>query len=244
MKPEVSYKDRLRAIISTCFGFLIEAGFAETESHRNVMLCGSGIELAFNVCNGELDIFVGPRGAELCIVNLSDLLEYFARAKVDYAAAQENTLTDELRHEDIWRLQAADLRQHLDSVVEFAQTTGFIERMADLKRYRAETVAEYSSQATAPDEIDLASLVGHGLVLIRARLARTPDFRMYQSIEKQLVFIEDLLQRNAVPTAEDKERLNIGLLAAREFETNDPDLADVLFKVDYRARRLGQSAEP
>ena len=233
-----SYKDRLRAIVSTYFRFLDDAGFAEAESPYNVVLCGAEIELSFNLHNGELDVYVGPRGAELRIVNLTDLVLYLRHPKVDYGAVQDVSPTGELSDEDIWRSQAADLKQYLGSIVQFAQATGFAERVADLKRRQAERAAEFRSQTGSPDEIDLPSLVGHGLVLIRLRLARTPDFWIYQSIEKQLMFIEDLLKHKAVPTAEDKERLTIGRLAARELEDSDPYLADVLCRIDYAVGKL------
>ena len=32
--------------------------------------------------------------------------------------------------------------------------------------------------------------------------------------------------------------MTMGVYAAREFETTDPDFADVLFKVEYLAKRM------
>ena len=89
-----------------------------------------------------------------------------------------------------------------------------------------------------PKDAPLEALVDEGLRLIAERLAKSPDFGLFQSVQKQLEFIKETLTSGKRPSAADKDRLTIGVLAAREFEDNDPDLADVLFRVSYAFTRL------
>ncbi len=44
------------------------------------------------------------------------------------------------------------------------------------------------------------------------------------------------LRQRANP--EKRDSLTLGVYAAREFETSDPDFADILFKVSYLADRM------
>lgn len=75
----------------------------------------------------------------------------------------------------------------------------------------------------------------------RPRLDLLPGTRRLRSIRAQLAFIQGhLIDRTAI-AEEDRERLILGVLAAREFETSDPDYADVLFDVSYRVNRWSPS---
>jgi hypothetical protein len=86
-------------------------------------------------------------------------------------------------------------------------------------------------------EDQLWELVARGLHMSDERLQRSPDFNVYQSIRAQLAFIQGhLISRTPIAEA-DLDRLILGVLAAREFETSDPDYADVLFEVSYRVNR-------
>jgi len=69
------------------------------------------------------------------------------------------------------------------------------------------------------------------------RILRSPDFDVYRSIRAQLAFIQGHLIERTPIEEHDRERLILGVLAAREFETSDPDYADVMFEVSYRVNR-------
>ena len=88
---------------------------------------------------------------------------------------------------------------------------------------------------------ELWELVERGLRMTDERILQSPEFQVYRSIRAQLAFVQGhLIERTAI-AEEDRERLILGVLAAREFETSDPDYADVLFDVSYRVNRWSPS---
>ena len=70
------------------------------------------------------------------------------------------------------------------------------------------------------------------------RLARSNGARIYDSIKAQLTYIKQTIDAHAKPTDEKLDKLLLGVYAAREFETTDPEFADVLFDVEYLFKRL------
>jgi Tsi6 len=92
--------------------------------------------------------------------------------------------------------------------------------------------------ADTPTPAWLPSLVEKGLRLIDGRLDVSPEYGMYHSIRAQLQFIQRTIVAGAKPTDDEVDRLTLGIYAARELETTDPELADVLFEVEYLFKRL------
>jgi hypothetical protein len=86
-------------------------------------------------------------------------------------------------------------------------------------------------------EGEFQELVQLGLRLTDERLQQSPEFNLYRSIRAQLEFIQGHLNEQTPIAESDRQRLILGVLAAREFETSDPDYADVLFKVSYLVNR-------
>jgi hypothetical protein len=87
------------------------------------------------------------------------------------------------------------------------------------------------------DDEPLRDLVEQGLRLTDERILQSPGFDLYRSIRAQLAFIQGHLIDRTPIAEEDRQRLILGVLAAREFETTDPSYADVLFEVSYRVNR-------
>jgi hypothetical protein len=85
---------------------------------------------------------------------------------------------------------------------------------------------------------DLPSLISTGEKMIAERLSAAPDFEIFESIKNQLEFIRKTVEPGRKPTEDEKERLTLGIYAAREFETSDPDFANVLFDIAYLFKRL------
>jgi Tsi6 len=56
---------------------------------------------------------------------------------------------------------------------------------------------------------------------------------MTTQILPQLTFIKDCLDHDQVPSSERLSRMNIGVIAAKEFEQSDPDYADWLGALNY-----------
>lgn len=86
---------------------------------------------------------------------------------------------------------------------------------------------------------ELLDLIKQGQLLMATRLAKSPSFGPYTSVDKQLQFLAAAYQAGTKPSWEDKKRLTIGVLAAREFEDSDPELADLLFKLDHAVDTKG-----
>jgi Tsi6 len=89
-----------------------------------------------------------------------------------------------------------------------------------------------------PVQADLPLLLDEGLRMVGDRLRASPDFPIYLSIQRQLEYLQATAARGQSPDPEKIDSLTLGVYAAREFETSDPDFADVLFKVHYLANRM------
>ena len=93
----------------------------------------------------------------------------------------------------------------------------------------------------AEPDTDCAALRAHverGLAIVEQRLAAVPDAPNLASIHAQLLFIRDALDAGRTPSETEKDRIILGVIAAREYDTSDPDFADALFNVDYLFKRL------
>jgi hypothetical protein len=87
---------------------------------------------------------------------------------------------------------------------------------------------------TSHDRTALLALVDHGINMTDERLTQTPEFELLGSIRRQLEYIRSQWERGIVPSDVDKKRIIIGILAVREFETDDPEYAGVLETISYR----------
>lgn len=83
---------------------------------------------------------------------------------------------------------------------------------------------------------DLPWLVDEGLRMVLER-RQASGLDIYASIEAQFRFLQAALQSGERPAEEKIDSLTLGVYAAREFETSDPEFANVLFAVNYLANR-------
>ena len=91
----------------------------------------------------------------------------------------------------------------------------------------------------APTEV--SARVDVALEMTEARLARLPAgsvHDMLTSIRNQLRFMRETIDAGRSPTAEEKNRLTLGVIAVRELETNDPDYADAITLVVFDFKQL------
>lgn len=105
-----------------------------------------------------------------------------------------------------------------------------------LGRHGAESWAMDSGSDLRLDE--LSGLLDTALAMVQDRLARAPGWQVLHMIQAQLQAMQDEIMHGRTPTAETKKRINIGVLAVREFEANDPEFADVLTRVAYLYKKL------
>ena len=88
-----------------------------------------------------------------------------------------------------------------------------------------------------PTQAELPALVVQGLALVELRLSKDAGTGLYGSIRNQLRWIEGALASTEPPDPERLDALLLGHYAARELENTDPELADVLFAVQYLVNR-------
>jgi hypothetical protein len=74
--------------------------------------------------------------------------------------------------------------------------------------------------------------------MVDERLGPSGGWAIYESIRAQLRYVKQTLESGQPPSQEMVGRLLLGVYAAREFETTDPEFADVLFAVEYLFKRL------
>jgi hypothetical protein len=74
--------------------------------------------------------------------------------------------------------------------------------------------------------------------MVEARLTETPAYGLYGLIARQLEDALAVLNEGRTPTDAEKKRITMGALAARELETTDPELADLVMKADFLYKQL------
>jgi Tsi6 len=89
-----------------------------------------------------------------------------------------------------------------------------------------------------PKMSELPGLIDKGLAMVEERLRDSGGARIYASIKAQLTYMKQTIDAAAKPTDEQLDKVLLGVYAAREFETSDPDFADVQFNVEYLFKRL------
>ena len=80
--------------------------------------------------------------------------------------------------------------------------------------------------------MDKVKIVKDAKRVLGERLSAAPEFDLFQSIDIQLDYLLQILQGFSDNRDKLKE-INVGVLAVREFEESDPDLARALKKVQY-----------
>ena len=74
--------------------------------------------------------------------------------------------------------------------------------------------------------------------MIRERRRASPGVSVYPSIQRQLEYLKSAVALAESLDPEKIDSLSLGVYAARECETCDPEFADVLFNVHYLAASI------
>jgi hypothetical protein len=91
---------------------------------------------------------------------------------------------------------------------------------------------QFTTRKDAIDPIMLA------LKLVHLRMQQTPDYGVYIHAKEQLEKMQSLLVQPNIPSLASRDFVNIGLMAAKELENSDPDLADALMLAEYNFRNV------
>ena len=84
---------------------------------------------------------------------------------------------------------------------------------------------------------NLVSMIDKALQMTDERL-RTSPLPMLSSIRTQLQFMKDTVAAGRAPTTDEKNRLTIGVIAARELEQTDSDYAEALSDAVFEFKKL------
>jgi hypothetical protein len=87
----------------------------------------------------------------------------------------------------------------------------------------------------------LRQVVDKAKEMTKERFTQYPKYGPYQHAAEQIEFIEKFLSNNVLPSSEEVNLIDIGLMAAKELETEDPEYALSLMKVNNRFEDLLES---
>ncbi len=77
-------------------------------------------------------------------------------------------------------------------------------------------------------------LIEEGLTATTERRRLSPDFGVYLHAESELLKIREIARNlGKIPAL----RTDIGIMAAKELDVDDPDFADILHKIAYAMRQ-------
>ena len=60
------------------------------------------------------------------------------------------------------------------------------------------------------------------------RIASFPKFVPFKHVQDQIAYIEGFAQARKIPTEAEKQKIDIGIMAVKEFDSEDPDYAKSL----------------
>jgi len=82
-----------------------------------------------------------------------------------------------------------------------------------------------------------AEVLQKALAQAREFAKAVPDDPFQKSILAQLEFMAGNLARGSTPTYEDRQKINMGVIAMRTLEDSSPDYARLLSELDYAFNR-------
>lgn len=85
---------------------------------------------------------------------------------------------------------------------------------------------------------ELKSTLTQAQAMTEDRLRKFPAYGVFLHASEQLALIQQVLNEARAPTQAERDALDIGLMAAKELEAQDPEYADVLMLLDYEFKRM------
>lgn len=80
---------------------------------------------------------------------------------------------------------------------------------------------------------DAIEAVQVALEATKIKLSHTPNYGVYIHADEQLKVMLEMLALDTLPPASDRAFVDIGMMAAKELETEEPDYADALMLASY-----------
>lgn len=91
-----------------------------------------------------------------------------------------------------------------------------------------------------PSRDELREMVSKALARTHALAEEEPGSKLPPLVAPQLEFIAEHLEQSSPPPYADRRRINIGLVAVRNFEDADPEYARWLKVLDYSVQHWEQ----
>ena len=70
------------------------------------------------------------------------------------------------------------------------------------------------------------------------RVAKAPTYGVYLHAKDQMIFMKEILQSGRLPNSEEKGRIDIGIMAVKELDADEPEYAKALIFLDCRFEEL------
>lgn len=202
---------------------------------------GAMVELGLHVDEPGGRRTVVPAGAAVFVASDDDG-SVFLVVRLRTGAYADRTPDGDNR--PVAALNRGRLRAFLSSIV-----SGLALRLDDLEPgYYAGQVDEHGfvggthdPAPAAPAHAHVAALVGTALTMTEERLATAqagPARAVFGSIRNQLVFMRDLVADGRSPTTSERNSLSLGVIAVREFETDDLAYCDAICDAVLQFKRL------
>lgn len=97
-----------------------------------------------------------------------------------------------------------------------------------------------AGETTIPNRMELHEMAANALARTIAMAEEDPASKLPPLIRPQLEFILEHLESGVAPEYADRQRINIGQVAAGNFEDDEPEYARWLKVLNYSVRRWEQ----
>jgi hypothetical protein len=89
-----------------------------------------------------------------------------------------------------------------------------------------------------PSFQNIHEAVNVALSMTESGLQKFPNYGVYLHAKEQIIFIQSILRSGRPPTQKEKDQIDIGLMAVRELEVEEPEYAEALIYLAARFNEL------
>jgi hypothetical protein len=75
-------------------------------------------------------------------------------------------------------------------------------------------------------------------IMTEERLVQFPKYGPYIHASEQISFIERVLAEKRPPTSEEKENIDIALMAIKELDSSEPEYSEALCELSFHFKKL------
>jgi hypothetical protein len=92
------------------------------------------------------------------------------------------------------------------------------------------------------NSIDFDHTLARAKAMTEDRLRKFPAYGVFVHASEQLALMQRVLTAARAPTQAERDALDIGLMAAKELEAQDPEYAEVLMLLEYEFKRMSRAS--